>query len=67
MPQSDFEIFQIFAELFVLKLLKNRLPTVNYSEESKTEPEVTHIFYSFEIFLESSTQQDSPFFASLSL
>jgi hypothetical protein len=38
MPRSDFEIFQIFAELFVLKLLKNRLTAVNYSEESKTEP-----------------------------
>ncbi len=38
MLPSDFEIFRIFAELFVLKLLKNRLTAVNYSEESKTEP-----------------------------
>ncbi len=38
MPRSDFEIFRIFAELFVLKLLKNQLPAFNYSEESKTEP-----------------------------
>jgi hypothetical protein len=38
MPPSDFEIFRILRELFVLKLLKNRLPAVNYSEESKTEP-----------------------------
>jgi hypothetical protein len=38
MPRSDFEIFRIFAELFVIKLSKNRLPAVNYSEESKTEP-----------------------------
>ncbi len=38
MPQSDFEIFRIFAELFVLILLKNQLLAVNYSEESKTEP-----------------------------
>jgi hypothetical protein len=34
MPKSDFKIFQMFAELFVLKWL----PAVNYSEESKTEP-----------------------------
>jgi hypothetical protein len=38
MPRSDFEIFRIFAELFVLKLFKNLLFAVNYSEESKTEP-----------------------------
>ncbi len=57
MPQSDFEIFRILTELFVLKLLKNRLPAVNYSEESKTEPKVTHIFYSFEMFLVNSTLQ----------
>jgi hypothetical protein len=38
MPQSDFKIFRILMELFVLKLLKNQLPAVNYSEESKTEP-----------------------------
>jgi hypothetical protein len=38
MPQSDFEIFRILTELFVLKLLKNQLPAINYSEESKTEP-----------------------------
>jgi hypothetical protein len=38
MPQSNFEIFRILTELFVLKLFKNRLPAVNYSEESKTEP-----------------------------
>ncbi len=55
MPNSNFEICRIFAELFVLKLSKNRLPAVNYSKESKTEPKVTHIFDSFEIFLVSST------------
>jgi hypothetical protein len=38
MLKSNFEICRIFAELFVLKLSKNRLPAVNYSEESKTEP-----------------------------
>jgi hypothetical protein len=38
MPQSDFEIFRILAELFVLKLFKNQLPAVNNSEELKTEP-----------------------------
>jgi hypothetical protein len=38
MPKSDFEIFRIFGELFELKLSKSRLPAVNYSEESKTEP-----------------------------
>jgi hypothetical protein len=42
MPKSDFEIFRIFGELFELKLSKNRLPAVNYNEESKTEPLVTH-------------------------
>ncbi len=38
MHQSDLEIFRILKELFVLKLLTNRLPAVNYSKESKTEP-----------------------------
>jgi hypothetical protein len=38
MPQSNFEIFRILTELFVLKLLKNQLPAVNYSEESKKGP-----------------------------
>jgi hypothetical protein len=37
-PKNNFKICQIFAELFVLKLSKNRFPAVNYSEESKTEP-----------------------------
>ncbi len=55
MPKSDFKIDQIFEELFELKLSKNQLPAVNYNKESKTEPQVTHIFDSFEMFLVSST------------
>jgi hypothetical protein len=38
MPLSDFEIFRILTELYVLKFLKNQLPAVNYSKESKKEP-----------------------------
>jgi hypothetical protein len=49
MLKSDFKICQIFAELFVLKLSKNQLPAVNYSEESKTKLWVTHIFDSLNV------------------
>jgi hypothetical protein len=55
MPKSDFKICRILVELFVLKLSKNRLPAVNDSGESKTEPQVTHIFYSLELLLVSNT------------
>jgi hypothetical protein len=40
MPKSNFEFNRIVVELF--KILKNRLPAVDYSGESKIEPETTH-------------------------
>jgi hypothetical protein len=63
MPKSDFEICRILVELFVLELSKNRLPAVNDNGESKTEPKVTHIFYSFAMLLLSSTIHGSQIFS----